>query len=211
MIRPLPLALAVMIAPDRRLARPEALARLRPHRAYRHRLACSRCRSGSRRLRMAQRRRAAGLRRRPGSGRDAGDRGLVRAGGRRARHLPFRLRPLRLGANLARHFGVERSHRGLPGGHGFYVARGKPLELPEDRAFAGLDLPHGLSRRAGRRPAGRRQQLASDLRHAGRQSRRTLPARPRLRRCISSGPGGSAPTRTPTPTRTIRWGSASST
>ena len=125
MVRPLPIALAVMIAPD-----PAACAAGGRWHGFANTVvdlhrggAARRAGLAGRRLRLAARRGAAGLRRRPGDGRDAG----ARAGaGRQPRrpdiyHIVFD----RYGSEetLTRHFGIAEPIGAFLEANGFYVAR----------------------------------------------------------------------------------------
>ena len=86
MVRPLPFALAAMVAADRGVARLVAIARLRPYRADAHRSGDPRDPGlADRWLRMAPRGGAAGLRRRPGDGGNAAARPRRRGAPRQPR------------------------------------------------------------------------------------------------------------------------------
>ena len=82
---------------------------------------------------------------------------------------------------LREHYGVREPIGAVPRIEGLLRRPRQLRQLRQHRAFARLDLRHGLSDRAGGGPAGARSELASALRDDGRQPGRAVPARAGLR------------------------------
>ena len=84
---------------------------------------------------------------------------------RRPRHLPLRVRPIRLGGDHGGDLWCRSDDRRLPGGAWFLRSGGQPRQLSQDRPVARLDLLSRLHR-SPVRSAHRGDQLAPGLRHA---------------------------------------------
>ena len=130
---------------DLRPARLAAVARRRPTRCDLHRGGAARPAAlALRRLRVAARRRPQAY---------DPDRAMAempelarrRAAAAERRTSTIRLRPLRLGGDADAPLRRPRADRRLPGIARLLRRARQLLELPEHRALAGLDLPHGLS------------------------------------------------------------------